>query len=257
LNSSLTTRIYNLIHSTTGRYTGRTDTFVELKTSLVIRNARDEANFEKYVVPSPSHIHLQSYASHRKLLKFYFQSFLLGVPEIIVGFRTREGVLSTLQYFKTVEIPRLVRAKRTGSEMGWDPGVCLGWGDRFLGFLKGVVCGRTGCSKKPKGEREESGTQVGASNEETDKGKEKVHKKGRGGEPTVWRVTFRPRDGVSVRELDEEEVEDVRGGDDRVGFLPRWFWEEEQQKREDEPQAPPRREEVVVKKGVIPPGWLI
>ncbi|TFY74424.1 hypothetical protein EWM64_g9588, partial [Hericium alpestre] len=35
---------------------------VELKTSMNIRGAQDEARFEK------------------KLLKFYFQSFLLGVP---------------------------------------------------------------------------------------------------------------------------------------------------------------------------------
>ncbi|KAK7463369.1 decapping endonuclease targeting mRNA [Stygiomarasmius scandens] len=45
-----------------GKYTGNTNTFVELKTSMNIRNANDEAKFEK------------------KLLKFYFQSFLLGVP---------------------------------------------------------------------------------------------------------------------------------------------------------------------------------
>lgn len=26
--------------------------------------------------------------------------------------------------------------------------------------------------------------------------------------------------------LDESGVEDVMGGDDRVGFLPRWYWDE-------------------------------
>jgi len=44
------------------KYTGRPDTFVELKTSMTIRGPQDEGRFEK------------------KLLKFYFQSFLLGVP---------------------------------------------------------------------------------------------------------------------------------------------------------------------------------
>lgn len=31
-----------------GKYTGQTDTFVELKTSLSIRGQRDESNFERY-----------------------------------------------------------------------------------------------------------------------------------------------------------------------------------------------------------------
>lgn len=34
----------------TGEYTGKTGTLVELKTNMVIRNAGDEARFEKYVV---------------------------------------------------------------------------------------------------------------------------------------------------------------------------------------------------------------
>ncbi|CUA74107.1 Decapping nuclease rai1 [Neurospora crassa OR74A] [Rhizoctonia solani] len=44
------------------RYTGQPDTYVELKTSMVIRNAQDEGRFE------------------HKLLKFWAQSFLLGIP---------------------------------------------------------------------------------------------------------------------------------------------------------------------------------
>lgn len=64
--------------------------FVELKTNLVIQSERDEIKFEKF-----------------KLLKFYMQSFLLGVENIFVGFRTREGTLKTVQRFKTLELPRL------------------------------------------------------------------------------------------------------------------------------------------------------
>ncbi|CAG8736800.1 2008_t:CDS:2, partial [Acaulospora colombiana] len=73
------------------RYTGQPDTYVELKTSMTIRPGvvSDEKSFEK------------------KLLKFYFQSFLLGVPEIIVGFRNPRGILQNLQTFKTLEIPRM------------------------------------------------------------------------------------------------------------------------------------------------------
>ena len=37
----------------TDRYTGKTDSFVELKTSLSIRGPHDEAKFEKYDFPKP------------------------------------------------------------------------------------------------------------------------------------------------------------------------------------------------------------
>ena len=39
--------IFNCRFHELGRYTGQTDTFVELKTSLTIRGRQDEAKFEK------------------------------------------------------------------------------------------------------------------------------------------------------------------------------------------------------------------
>lgn len=147
-------------------YCGSTDNFVELKTSLSIRNASDEARFEK------------------KLLKFYFQSFLLGVPEIVVGFRKPNGQLTTVQSFQTVEIPRLVRGK-PGT---WDPSICLEWGDRFLTFLQNTV--------------------------QSSSGRE------------VWRVTFEPKVGVAAAMLTDVEIDGVVNGEERVGFLPRWYWDE-------------------------------
>ncbi|KAJ7227329.1 RAI1-domain-containing protein [Mycena pura] len=152
-----------------GKYTGKTDTFVELKTSMSIRGEQDEVRFEK------------------KLLKFYMQSFLLGVPEIVVGFRTPAGEVKTTQTFKTVEIPRLVR----GKAHAWDPTVCLRWGDTFLRFLQ------THCRAGEDGQ-----------------------------EDMVWRAVFRPKVGVELVLLDKAGVDDVVGGEDRVGFLPRWFWQE-------------------------------
>ncbi|KAG6865781.1 hypothetical protein C0991_011773 [Blastosporella zonata] len=152
------------------RYTHQTDTFVELKTSLAIRGAHDEAKFEK------------------KLLKFYFQSFLLGVPEIVVGFRTPSGVVTTTQSFKTIQLPRLVR----GKPGAWDPLICLAWGDQVITFLKDVVR-REICP-----------------------------------DASVWRVKFTPRKGIAVTMLDLVDMEDVRGGEDRVGFLPTWYWKESQ-----------------------------
>ncbi|THU84181.1 RAI1-domain-containing protein [Dendrothele bispora CBS 962.96] len=148
-----------------GKYTGSPDTFVELKTSLTIRNANDEAKFEK------------------KLLKFYFQSFLLGVPEIVVGFRTPSGQLTTMQSFKTIEIPRMVR----GKPGAWDPSVCLDWGFRFLTFLRDTVRASDADS--------------------------------------IWRVSFVPKKGVHVMKLDSAEVAVVENGEERVGLLPRWYWD--------------------------------
>ncbi|KAH7920240.1 RAI1-domain-containing protein [Leucogyrophana mollusca] len=149
-----------------GKYTGGTDNFVELKTSMAIRNPHDESKFEK------------------KLLKFYFQSFLLGVPEIFVGFRKPTGHLTTTQSFQTIQIPRMVR----GKPGAWDPLVCLDWGQQFLSFIKATVKG--------------------------------------GSRRDVWRVRFVPKVGVTAALLDGAGVQDVEADEDRVGFLPRWYWAE-------------------------------
>jgi len=38
-------------------------------------------------------------------MKFWAQSFLVGVPRIVVGFRDDEGIVNSLQTFKTTDIP--------------------------------------------------------------------------------------------------------------------------------------------------------
>nr|GAT48743.1 predicted protein [Mycena chlorophos] len=145
-----------------GKFTGKTDNFVELKTSMTIRGAQDEARFEK------------------KLLKFYMQSFLLGVPEVFVGFRTPSGEISTTQTFRTVEIPRMVR----GKPHAWDPSMCFRWGDSFLRFLQA-----------------------------------ECRAQGDGDESRVWRVTFRPGVGVDIALLDEAGVDEVVAARRRMGLL--------------------------------------
>ncbi|PIL36601.1 hypothetical protein GSI_00290 [Ganoderma sinense ZZ0214-1] len=158
------------------RFDGKTDTFVELKTSMAIRGQEDEARFEK------------------KLLKFYMQSFLLGVPEIIVGFRTPAGRITTTQSFKTIQIPRLVR----GKPHAWDPQICLQWAQQFIGLLKNQLF------EQPSPDDEHSDAYV----------------------PRVWRITFTPKDGIKMHALDDDGVKDVQGGEDRVGFLPSWYYKE-------------------------------
>ncbi|KAJ9053393.1 decapping endonuclease targeting mRNA [Entomophthora muscae] len=87
--------------------------YVELKTSRIMKDSHQRNMFEKH-----------------KLLKFWTQSFLAGIPKVIVGFRDDDGKLCSIETFKTLEIPRLVRSKGH-----WDPNVCLGFAKQVLGFI--------------------------------------------------------------------------------------------------------------------------
>ncbi|KAF2750450.1 RAI1-domain-containing protein [Sporormia fimetaria CBS 119925] len=94
--------------------------WVELKTSEILpRNPRhhDILKFE------------------RKLLKFWAQSFLLGVPEVVVGFRSKGGVLQAVERYETGRIPGMVRR----GTACWDGNVCINFTATFLGWLRGVV----------------------------------------------------------------------------------------------------------------------
>lgn len=84
---------------------------MELKTSAEIENHQDEVRFD------------------RKLLKFWVQSFLLGVPKIIVGFRNRQGILGRLEELETQNIPFKMKQRGKGS---WDGNVCINFTASFL-----------------------------------------------------------------------------------------------------------------------------
>jgi RAT1-interacting protein len=116
----------------------------------------------------------------------------------VVGFRTPAGVVTTVQSFKTIQIPRLVR----GKPGAWDPLVCLDWGNRFLTFLKSSIYGGSDTS-------------------------------------SVWRVKFAPGSGVKVEELGPSGLEEVVNGEDRVGFLPSWYWEEVMREASHGPRQAP------------------
>ena len=80
---------------------------------------------------------------------------------------------------------------------GWDPSICLSWGERFIAFVKEAVQGdvRSAPDDKKKS-------------------------------PVVWRVDFKPGMGITIIQLDPEAVEEVQAGSDRSGFLPKWYCEE-------------------------------
>ena len=65
----------------------------------------------------------------RKLLKFWIQSFLLGVPKIIVGFRSKDGVLLRTEELKTNDIPGTVKRRGMNS---WDGNLCINFAAALL-----------------------------------------------------------------------------------------------------------------------------
>ncbi|KAH8831598.1 RAI1-domain-containing protein [Flagelloscypha sp. PMI_526] len=150
----------------------RIDKMIELKTSMRIRDERDRMRFES------------------KLLKFYFQSFLLGIPRIVVGFRTPAGELTATESFSTLDLPRMVR----GKPGGWDASVGLNWGDRILTWLKDRCRNRTDANDNSM---------------------------------DVWRLKFTPGSGVGLRLVSEEDRVDVESDAEveRIGFLPKWYLE--------------------------------
>lgn len=71
----------------------------------------------------------------RKLLKFWAQSFLLGVPKIIVGWRSKQGILTGVQELETGQIPGMVRR---GTQC-WDGNTCINFAAAMLQWLKDNV----------------------------------------------------------------------------------------------------------------------
>ena len=110
--------------------------WVELKTSAEppSDNPRERQKFE------------------RKMLRFWAQSFLLGVPKIIVGFRSPDGLLTRLQEFETQKIPGIVAR----GEQTWNGNVCIKFSAAFLEFLKKTLEGQDGVwrIKRSKNSRE-------------------------------------------------------------------------------------------------------
>ncbi|EPQ61588.1 Bgt-2642-3 [Blumeria graminis f. sp. tritici] len=69
-------------------------------------------------------------------MKFWIQSFLLGVPKVIVGFRTPDGILTRIEEIATESIPRMVKTRGHNT---WDGNVCLNFAAEFLRFLRTTI----------------------------------------------------------------------------------------------------------------------
>mgnify|MGYP001072088581 CR=1 FL=1 len=95
------------------------DAYIELKTSAVLDSDRADTSFRRH-----------------RLLKYWAQSFLIGVPSVVVGFRDAEGRLRELETFRTSQLPKMAREVHGAT---WDPNVCLRFGERLLQAISSHV----------------------------------------------------------------------------------------------------------------------
>lgn len=93
--------------------------YVELKTSKEILEDRHRASFAKY-----------------KLLKFWIQCYLVGVQEVIVGYRDQAGTLKSIEHLPVKDIPK--RACEGGRRY-WEYGKCLAFTDQVLNMVKQTI----------------------------------------------------------------------------------------------------------------------
>nr|XP_054763246.1 decapping and exoribonuclease protein-like [Lytechinus pictus] len=91
------------------------ENYMELKTTRIWYKQNNERNFYRF-----------------KLLKVWAQSFLVGIPEVIFGFRDDEGIVSYLRSFQTMQM--------TNSSQGmWDGAVCFNFANQLLSYIKEIV----------------------------------------------------------------------------------------------------------------------
>ncbi|XP_061567070.1 decapping and exoribonuclease protein [Cololabis saira] len=92
--------------------------YVELKTSAEICTPKQRSNFHRF-----------------KLLKWWAQSFLPGVPRIVAGFKDHNGVVVSVETFHVSKISHLIKNEYNC----WKPTVCMNFCSEFLSFVKSVV----------------------------------------------------------------------------------------------------------------------
>jgi RAT1-interacting protein len=93
--------------------------YLELKTARLFSTDRGRENFEKH-----------------KLLKYWAQSFTVGVPRVVVGFRDEKGIVRKNQRFHTLKIPQLVAGRE---EEMWDHKICLNFMHGLLAWVYRTV----------------------------------------------------------------------------------------------------------------------
>lgn len=87
--------------------------YVELKTGRVLKDTGHYNSFYR-----------------QKLMTFWAQSFLAGIPKILMGFRSDRGIVKSIEYINVNEIPRIIRGKAE-----WCPETMLNFGIMLLDWL--------------------------------------------------------------------------------------------------------------------------
>lgn len=89
--------------------------FIELKTNKELVEERDIRSLHRY-----------------KLMKWWSQSFLVGIPTVVCGFRDAEGVVHSLKTFKVEDMPDTAKDH-------WQANVMVNFLNKFLTFVKHQV----------------------------------------------------------------------------------------------------------------------
>lgn len=95
----------------------RGQNYIELKTTACIRTDQQQGRF-----------------INEKCLKWWVQSFLAGVPTILVGHRNERLWIDRLERLPVERIPRMVR-----EQAQWDPNLVLAFGELLLSWLRQLL----------------------------------------------------------------------------------------------------------------------
>lgn len=186
-----------------------TSRLIELKTSMQLSSPNSIINFE------------------RKLCKFYMQSFLLGVDEVYVGFRDARGIVRDWHEFKTLEMPRCVR----GKEWEWDPHRCLQTFADVLAWMREEI-------PRIQQTRSTDDTQVFRLEFKPAPPPPRAVGTSQSHRPPPTAGSANASGGTfTLTALDEGDLAEVQGQQtDRVGFLPRKWWDFLQERRQADAQ---------------------
>ena len=96
-------------------YHPETSKYVELKTTRKIEHRGQESSFRRF-----------------KLMKWWLQSFLIGIEDVLCGFRDDHGIVDSCRWYSVSEMPRLARTENNN----WKPNVCFNFLHEFLDYIK-------------------------------------------------------------------------------------------------------------------------
>ncbi|KAJ1675952.1 decapping endonuclease targeting mRNA [Spiromyces aspiralis] len=94
--------------------------YVEIKTNKVLATEKDVRVFERQVL------------ARRRI---WAQSFLAGIPKVVIGYRDERGYLQSIQEMYTRDLPRMVR----GKPAMWEANVCMNFAEQLLAWLAQVI----------------------------------------------------------------------------------------------------------------------